>query len=463
VSWRDHVKLKVNEIVSQSVKKVKVKKMAKHKVKMTPTPTKGKGHGKPSSSSREQRVKGETIDIKDCPLAMVEICPVKTTSIPRYNHVLTRSDSDGIGMEDMDTLQQELERMLTSIMVRKLHIKEEVTSLQNIEKWGKNKKTPGKRLGGKDEVDGKSKKLKLVTGKDPESRKQVHASHGQAFDPLENEQIKRPDIVSPPVIKNQIPPKFWKFVEPYCAQIQNKDIKFMEDFLKTQEDEDDLYEVPPLGQHYMIQWAVEDEENEKIKKEESEDGAAEEDENDKTEISPSGKVTQRLMQGLQKHLIEENMQAQDDRQERGTRDKDVKPNQSLIDSLKKVSNGDGLELKVKKELEDKGFLDPADENEDQEPEDDLILYEMVRCQKQLKKTAAHNQRQIKRMLKAGREEKIRQEIRERLGEADRDVRDAYTKILEVRSRKDSPSVEDRETAWKAIKVRNALLKALEAI
>lgn len=435
--------------------------MAKHKVKMTPTPTKGKGQGKPSSSSKSS-TKGETIDIKDCPLAMVEICPVKEASIPRYNSVLTRSDSDGIGMEDMDSLQQELERMLTSIMVRKLHVKEELSSLQNIDKWGKNKKGPGKRLGGKDVVDGKSKKLKLMTGKAPESsRKHVHASHGQAFDPLENEQIKRPDIVSPPVIKNQIPPKFWKFVEPYCAQIQNKDVKFLEDFLKTQEDEDDLYSVPPLGQHYMIQWAREDLESEKIKKEASEDGAAEEEENEKTDISPSGKVTQRLMQGL----IEENMLAQDDRQERGNREKDVKPNQSFIDSLKvnKVSNGDGLELKVKKELEDQGFLDPADENEDQEPEDDLILYEMVRCQKQLKKTAAHNQKQIRRMLKAGREEKIRQEIRERLAEADTDVRDAYTKILEVRSRKESPSVEERETAWKAIKVRNALIKALEAI
>merc|ERR1712080_372456 len=139
------------------------------------------------------------------------------------------------------------------------------------------------------------------------------------------------------------------------------------------------------------------------------------------------------MQGL----IEENMLAQDDSQERGVKEKDSgKANQSFIDSLKvnKVSNADGLELKVKKELEDQGFLDPDDENDDQEPEDDLILYEMVR-----------------------------QEIREKLAEADRDVRDAYTRILEVRSRKESPSADDRENAFRAIKVREAILKQLEAI
>merc|ERR1712080_164933 len=168
------------------------------------------------------------------------------------------------------------------------------------------------------------------------------------------------------------------------------------------------------------------------------------------------------MQGL----IEENMLAQDDSQERGVKEKDSgKANQSFIDSLKvnKVSNADGLELKVKKELEDQGFLDPDDENDDQEPEDDLILYEMVRCQRQLKKVAAHNHWQIKRMLKAGREEMVRQEIREKLAEADRDVRDAYTRILEVRSRKESPSADDRENAFRAIKVREAILKQLEAI
>lgn len=383
---------------------------------------------------------------------------MKTATTPRYNSVLTRSDNDGIGMEDMDSLQQELERMLTNIMVRKLHIKEEVNSLQNVDKWGKNKKS-GKRVGGKDVLDSKSKKLKLLPGAAPESsRKQIHASHGQAFDPLENEQIKRPDIVSPPIIKNQIPPKFWKFVEPYCAQIQQRDVDVLQDLLKAQEDEEDLFSVPPLGQHYMIQWAREDLENEKIKKEVSEDG----EEDEKVDMSPSGKVTQRLMQGL----IEENMLAQDDSQERGVKEKDSgKANQSFIDSLKvnKVSNADGLELKVKKELEDQGFLDPDDENDDQEPEDDLILYEMVRCQRQLKKVAAHNHWQIKRMLKAGREEMVRQEIREKLAEADRDVRDAYTRILEVRSRKESPSADDRENAFRAIKVREAILKQLEAI
>ena len=54
---------------------------------------------------------------------------------PRYSAVLKRSDQDGVGMEDIDTLQMELEAMLSSTVVRKITLKEELDVLYDIEKY----------------------------------------------------------------------------------------------------------------------------------------------------------------------------------------------------------------------------------------------------------------------------------------------------------------------------------------
>ena len=52
------------------------------------------------------------------------------------------------------------------------------------------------------------------------------------YDPLENEQIKPLAATTPTTPKNEIPNKFWAFVEPYCAPLQQEDVKFLEDLIK---------------------------------------------------------------------------------------------------------------------------------------------------------------------------------------------------------------------------------------
>ena len=49
--------------------------------------------------------------------------------------VLRRNEHDGIGMEDVDTLQLELEALLSATVVRKETLKEETKVLSNIEKY----------------------------------------------------------------------------------------------------------------------------------------------------------------------------------------------------------------------------------------------------------------------------------------------------------------------------------------
>ena len=102
----------------------------KHKKPTIASPPKGKGKGKDKSGS------GETIDLKDLNFVLPEFANGDHAKIcPRYSSVLKRSEHDGIGMEDIDTLQMELEALLSSTVVRKMTLKDEVKVLCEAEKY----------------------------------------------------------------------------------------------------------------------------------------------------------------------------------------------------------------------------------------------------------------------------------------------------------------------------------------
>merc|ERR1719412_2212876 len=142
------------------------------------------------------------------------------------------------------------------------------------------------------------------------------------------------------------------------------------------------------------------------------------------------------------------------------REDEVGTRNSFIQSLK-VSNGDSLERRLRKELEEQGILDPNEDDGD--AGHDEVQQELARCQQELRAVSQHNLTQLRRLAKSAREEMARQEVRNRLAEADREVCEAYKKIAASRSKKKSPSKKEKEVVWKAIKDREAILKQLEGI
>lgn len=306
--------------------------------------------------------------------------------------------------------------------------------------------------------------MKLNSGKPHDVK--PHKTQGRPdFDPLENEQVKPPsDAAKPMTPKNETPNRFWQFVEPYCAPIAQEDVKFLEDMMKGYSEMSEYYRVPPLGQHYQIRWTKEDIEAEKAKggADENKDSkddvvkSSKKEKSEKADSSPFGELTQRLVQGL----LEENSVQVDDSMMVGGKEEDNGSRNSFIQSLK-VANGDSLEKRLKKELEEQGILEPGED--DLDPGADEILTELNRCQEELRAVAQHNQVQLRRLVKAAKEEMAKQEIRARLAEADKEVCEAYKKIALARSKKKSPGKKEKEVAWKALKDREAILKQLESV
>ena len=91
------------------------------------------------------------------------------------------------------------------------------------------------------------------------------------------------------------------------------------------------------------------------------------------------------------------------------KEEEIGSRNSFIQSLK-VANGESLEKRLKKELEEQGILEPGEDDGDV---NDEILTELNRCQDELKAVSQHNQIQIRRLIKSAREEMARQEIRAR--------------------------------------------------
>merc|ERR1719319_53929 len=221
--------------------------MTKHKKAVMTTPTKGRGGGKPGKGGKLEELEG-----MEC---------------PRYTGVLKRGDTE-VSLEDLDGLQQELESLLSTVVVRKREVRQESEVLQNLEKY-KGRKQKGsssptsKRSSGKESSTHPAKKLKLSSGK-PSDGGKVKPSKAD-YDPLENEQIKPVAGAAPNTPKNEIPNRFWSFVEPYCVPLTQEDVRFVEELIKGYGDMGEFYRTPPLGQHFAIRWAKEDMELEKAK------------------------------------------------------------------------------------------------------------------------------------------------------------------------------------------------------
>uniref|UniRef100_A0A8B9QVA9 Transcriptional adaptor 3 n=1 Tax=Apteryx owenii TaxID=8824 RepID=A0A8B9QVA9_APTOW len=407
---------------------------------------------------------------------------------PRYTAVLARSEDDGIGIEELDTLQLELETLLSSAS-RRLRVLEAETQI--LTDW-QDKKGDRRFLKLKDHDVGTSVKH----GKPKKQKLEGKGGHGTGPGPgrpksknlqpkIQEYEFPDDPIDVPRIPKNDAPNRFWASVEPYCADLTNEEVRVLEELLKPPEDEAEHYKIPPLGKHYSQRWAQED------LLEEQKDGARAAAAADKkkgilgplTELDtkdvdallkkseaqheqpedgcPFGPLTQRLLQAL----VEENIISPVEDSpipEIAGKDSGADGAGTSPRSQNKpfsVPHTKSLEGRIKEELVAQGLL----ESEDRPAEDseDEVLAELRKRQAELKALSAHNRAKKHELLRLAKEELHRQELRQRVRMADNEVMDAFRKIMAARQKKRTPTKKEKDQAWKTLKERESILKLLD--
>ncbi|NWU70951.1 TADA3 protein, partial [Pterocles burchelli] len=387
-------------------------------------------------------------ELKDCPLQFHDFKSVDHVKVcPRYTAVLARSEDDGIGIEELDTLQLELETLLSSAS-RRLRVLEAETQI--LTDW-QDKKGDRRFLKLSKEHDvgtsvkhGKPKKQKLEgkgghgTGPGPGRPKSKNLQPK-----IQEYEFQDDPIDVPRIPKNDAPNRFWASVEPYCADLTNEDVRVLEELLKPPEDEAEHYKIPPLGKHYSQRWAQED------LLEEQKDGARAAAAADKKKgvLGPLTELDTKDVDALLKKS-----EAQHEQPEDGCPFGPL--TQRLLQALV-----ESLEGRIKEELVAQGLL----ESEDRPAEDseDEVLAELRKRQAELKALSAHNRAKKHELLRLAKEELHRQELRQRVRMADNEVMDAFRKIMAARQKKRTPTKKEKDQAWKTLKERESILKLLD--
>ncbi|RWS15841.1 transcriptional adapter 3-like protein [Dinothrombium tinctorium] len=440
-----------------------------------------KGKGKKSRDSSDD-------ESLHCPLMFLDFKPLDHTRVcPRFTAVLNRTEDEGIGLEDLDALQLELETLLVSVIKRKTQLENEMESLANWQDKPRDKKHSHSEPSGKRSKlidDRPSKKIKESPSYSSTSSTSSSSSSKSHIVKPKSKNAQEIDSKMPtqqlPVVRNDVPDKFWAFVDGYCSPVTQEHIKLLEDMIKSYEEDSEYFKIPNLGKHYSLKWAQEDRwEN---KKEEAKGSA-----NDKKKgLSPSNNVSPKsakkskeckndsdkctfgaLTQRLVSCLIEENLLsspslASDADFDLDTGGKNGNGDKSQL--LKNVNFGNTaqLEKRIKKELEEHGLLDPDDmcTNETAATNEDEVLNELLRYQNELKAIQSQNQSQLKHLLSIAKQEISKQELNEKLQIADNEVMEAYRRILAVKQKKRILTKKEKETALKALKEREAVLKQI---
>lgn len=440
-----------------------------------------KGHdgGKPTSPGISPHSKPAKIP-GSAPLgkSKVEVCPIpyiklqdNSVMLPRYTNIAGRSSDESIGMDELDSLQLELESLLCNTALRIRYFQGEIESIDtNESKREKKGKAAGKQIQypvkRKFQEEKPMKKDYTKLSNQPKMPKFKNfsgtssgTSHNYNSDALLNSdnpvKLEMSQFALP---KNNIPYKFWNSVQPYCAPVTLDDIKFLESLL-SQSSNTTLPPIPPLGRHYSEVWAdehiSEDQNAGNPNKQKSAglspDASALRKKSEKSsENLISGPLTQRLVSAL----MEENAMPYEA--------PDVKLKQST-NTRSTYKNSLTLEKCLRKELVEQGILDPEDLPPLTNPADDEILAEIKKCQTELTAVRKDNCRNLKNLIGLCKQEMIRLNLKKQLDQVDAECIDIYKKMVAAKQKKWPISKKEKDDAWKAINEQIRLNKEISAL
>ncbi|XP_077296051.1 transcriptional adaptor 3 [Arctopsyche grandis] len=385
------------------------------------------------------------------------------TTLPKYMTILSRSTEEGIGMDELDFLQNELENLLCTAALRTRVFQSEIENIDvNESKREKKGKAAGKQLQypGKrkyqDEKSAKPKESSKSSATQPKLTKfknftpiitpvpsQGSFSHDNILMSDNTVKLEMPSFASLP--KNNTPYKFWTSVEPYCGPITGDDIKYAETLLATSNNMPPPT-IPPLGKHYSEVWADEHLSDDQLASNPykhkssgiSSDASLIRKKGEKTvDCGVTGPLTQRLVSAL---MEDNSIQFESP---------DTKVKQSLNKS-NNFRNSIALERCLRKELIEQGILDPEDLPPLTNPADDEILTDIKKCLAELAILKKTNVKNLRNLLSMCKQEMVRNNLKKQLEQVDAECTEIYKKHLLAKQKKRPLTKKEKEDAWRAI-------------
>lgn len=439
-----------------------------------------KGHdgGKPSSPgispyNKPAKIPGAIsagkTKAEPCPIPYIKIQD-NAVHLPRFTAIAARSADEPIGMDELDSLQLELESLLGNTALRIRYFQAEIESIDTNESKrekkgkaaGKQLQYPVKRKFPDDNKLVKTNSTKLSNQpKVPKFKNMSNASsggsHNYSNDIGNSDNSVKLELSQFALPKNNIPYKFWSSVDPYCAPVTLDDIKFLESLL-AQSSNTTLPPIPPLGRHYSEVWAdehlAEDQNASNPNKQKSSMSPEASSIRKKLEKSNENMITGPLTQRLVSALMEENLMNYE------VPDIKVKQTSNTKSSYK---NSLTLEKCLRKELVEQGILDPEDLPPLTNPADDEILAEIKKCQTELTAVKKDNCRNLKHLIGLCKQEMIRLNLKKQLDQVDMECIDIYKKMVAAKQKKRPITKKEKEDAWRAINEQIRLNKEINAL
>ncbi|CAH1153559.1 unnamed protein product [Phaedon cochleariae] len=335
--------------------------------------------------------------------------------LPKYSAILGKSADDGVSMDDLDHLQQDLEKLYSTSAIRIRYFLSEIGEVDRNDE-GPDRKAHDKTSLKRKRPDEKPKFKDAKNGM--RVKKKTVGFPAKLIDDFLQE---IPKVTLP---KNDNSDKFWASIEPFCSSVTKDDVASLDSIIQEFSKEIDI-KIPEVGDHYANGWSEEiinDEQN--LGKSPSKKGAPTSDIKKnglhamlETFSSPQ---TQRLLNSLPKN---------------GENEREPNKLKSTEFGKFRTSSagqkvGRCLDRRLKKELMEQGIITMEDLAKNM-PEDE-ILNEITKCQQELATVNEYNIQELNKLKSIVMNDLRSSEMKEQLDKVDKQVLELYNKIIVAR-------------------------------
>jgi len=239
------------------------------------------------------------------------------------------------------------------------------------------------------------------------------------------------------------PNRFWTFMDCYCSDINMEDVKVLEKWIESHENDSEYQILPELGTHYTSKWLEEDileERKEGTKSMENPKGTDFSSDDNTLESELFKKVQEKfsvesdqppLLERLISSLVHENIISSPNDVMTESIPEDIYQESRMLEKTSNLDlNCNALENRLKSQFIEHGILEP-DLNE---MENDELLLELKKLQALLIPVTQYNQQKKETLLTRAKNEISKQESQKRIQEADAKIMENYRAVAAARSK-----------------------------